>query len=210
MGTIDKLINLLFQVFQTIVAFIFSPRPPPADGSFSNAPRIAVIGAGLTGVSSAAHAIGHGFEVTIFESGSRKNLGGIWSRVNNTSSLQIYSIMYRFHPSVKFNARYPDRAQVVGEITQLWKRYHLDRRTAFDTTVEKVWKDESGKWVINDASHGHFDGVIAAVGTCGKPKMLRLPGQEQFKGEVCHSSELTGKDVNGKEVLVSLFRNTSW
>jgi phytoene dehydrogenase-like protein len=29
--------------------------------------RIAVIGAGLTGVSSAAHAVGHGFDVVIYE-----------------------------------------------------------------------------------------------------------------------------------------------
>lgn len=32
--------------------------------------RIAVIGAGLTGVSSAAHAVAHGFDVVIYEGAS--------------------------------------------------------------------------------------------------------------------------------------------
>ena len=205
MHAINAIINSLYRVFQSILAYIFSPTPPLAGKHDQKAPRIAVIGAGLTGISSAAHAIGHGFEVTIFEAGGRNNLGGIWSRVNNTSSLQIYSIMYRFHPSVKFDRKYPDRARVVEEITKLWKIYHLDERTAFDTRVERVWRDqESGKWIINDKSNGMYDGVIVAVGTCGNPKMLRIPGQETYRGEVCHSSELTGKNVTNKKILVRI------
>lgn len=42
----------------------FQPVPPE---HFKPRGRIAVIGAGLTGVSSAAHAIAHGFEVVIYE-----------------------------------------------------------------------------------------------------------------------------------------------
>lgn len=68
---------------QAVLTYIFSPTPPPptANGS-NNLPRkrVAVIGAGLTGVSSAAHCVGHGFDVQIFESRPKeKGLGGIWS-----------------------------------------------------------------------------------------------------------------------------------
>lgn len=114
--------------------------------------------------------------------------------------------MYRFHPSIKFRAKYPDRKRVIEEITKLWEMYHLDERTVFDTRVEKVWKDnQSGKWVINDKAHGLFDGIIAAIGTCGAPKMLTLPGQDRFHGEVCHSSQLTGKNVTDKDVVVRIY-----
>lgn len=106
----DQIINFFYQIFQSLVALIFSPPPSPGSKINHNAPRIAVVGAGLTGVSSAAHAMGHGFEATIFKSGSRQHLSGIWSRVNNTSSLQIYSIMYCFHLSVMFRAKYPTRS----------------------------------------------------------------------------------------------------
>ena len=104
----------LFQLFQWLTDKILSPNPPGPSTRLSR-PKIAVIGAGITGVTSAAHCIGHGFDVTIFEAGSEDELGGIWSRVNNTSSLQIHSVMYRFHPSVKWERGYPDRQQILSQ-----------------------------------------------------------------------------------------------
>ena len=75
--------------------------------------------------------------------------------------------MYRFHPSVKWNAGYPDRHQIVSQITQLWKRYGLQDRTKFNTPVTSVTQDKLQRWIINDPSNGRYDGVIAAIGTCG-------------------------------------------
>lgn len=68
----------LYQVLQWILDKLFSPNPPPP-GAKLQRPRIAIIGAGLTGVSAASHCVGHGFDVKIFEAGDRKSLGGIWS-----------------------------------------------------------------------------------------------------------------------------------
>lgn len=129
-------------------------------------------------------------------------VGGIWAKVNNTSGLQIHSLMYRFHPSVKWNQGYPDRKQIVGEIERLWERYGLQDKTKFDTRVEKIYKDEQGRWIINDPSQGRYDGVIAAVGTCGDPKTPHVPGQEKFKGPIYHSSQLDGKTAKDKKVLI--------
>merc|ERR1712093_747940 len=84
---------LIYQLIQWFLDKLLSPGAP------LGRPKIAIIGAGLTGVAAASHCVGHGFDVRIFEKGDRKALGGIWSRVNNTSGLQIHSIMYRFHPS---------------------------------------------------------------------------------------------------------------
>ncbi len=67
-----------YQVSQWLIDKLLSPTPPPPNANLRR-PKIAVIGAGLTGVSSAAHCIGHGFDVQIFEAGPRDNLGGIWS-----------------------------------------------------------------------------------------------------------------------------------
>ncbi|EHK97331.1 putative Dimethylaniline monooxygenase [Glarea lozoyensis 74030] len=165
-------------------------------------PKIAIIGAGLTGVSAAAHCVGHGFDVQIFEAGPKEHLGGIWSKVNNTSGLQIHSVMYRFHPSVRWSGGYPNRQQIVSQITQLWKRYGLESKTKFNTKVEKVYQDEKGRWIINNTAEGRFEGIIAAVGTCGDAKMPHLPAQEKFKGEIYHSSNLTGKQAKGKTMII--------
>jgi len=67
---------------QAILTWVFSPIPPPPTAQNENIPRkrVAVIGAGLTGVSSAAHCIGHGFDVQLFEARTKEQgLGGIWS-----------------------------------------------------------------------------------------------------------------------------------
>jgi len=110
--------------------------------------------------------------------------------------------MYRFQPSIKWSKTYPKRNEIVEQITELWRRYGLENRTSFDTKVEKVYKDDQGRWIINDPSNGRFDGVIAAIGTCGEPKMPHLTGQETFKGEIYHSSKLDGKKAEGKKVVI--------
>ena len=198
---INSPFNFLYQIIQYILSSILSPNPPPPNAQLGR-PKIAIIGAGLTGVSSAAHCVGHGFDVTIFEAGSRHNVGGIWTKVNNTSGLQIHSLMYRFHPSVKWSGGYPGRKEIVKSITDLWKQYNLEKRTIFDTKVEKVYKDRQNRWIINTESNGRFDGIIACVGTCGDPKTPHVRGQENFKGPIFHSSELDGTDAKGKKVLV--------
>ena len=100
--------------------------------------------------------------------------------------------MYRFHPSVKWERGYPDRQQILSQVKQLWERYGLDNRTKFDTKVEKIYQDEKGRWIINNTANGRFEGIIAAIGTCGDPKMPQIDGMDRFNGEIYHSSQLTG------------------
>lgn len=191
----------LYNLLQWFLDKIFSPTPP-APGRRLRRPKIAIIGAGLTGVSAAAHCVGHGFDVTLFEAGDESHLGGIWSLVNSTSGLQIHSLMYRFHPSIKWEGGYPKQNQIVDQVRQVWQRYGLAEKTKFNTRVEKIYKDKSGRWIVNDSSQGRFDGIIPAIGTCGAPKMAGLPGQETFDGEICHSSDLDNKDAKGKKILI--------
>lgn len=68
----------IYQLIQWFLDKLLSPNPPKP-GAKLGRPKIAVIGAGLTGVSAASHCVGHGFDVQIFEAGPRKQLGGIWS-----------------------------------------------------------------------------------------------------------------------------------
>lgn len=77
-----NIISFFYMIFQGILNWIFAPSPPPPSSIANGLPkkRVAIIGAGLTGVSSAAHCIGHGFDVQIFESRPKnEGLGGIWS-----------------------------------------------------------------------------------------------------------------------------------
>lgn len=79
-------------------------------------------------------------------------------------------MMYRFFPSVQWETGYPDRQQILSQLRQLWKKYELESKTKFNVKINKVYQDEKGRWILNDPSNGSFDGLIAAVGTCGEPK----------------------------------------
>ena len=72
---------LIYGLMQWVLIKVFAPYPPKPHATLSR-PKIAVIGAGLTGVSAASHIVGHGFDVHIFEAGSKENVGGIWTKVN--------------------------------------------------------------------------------------------------------------------------------
>ena len=81
---------------QRVLSFIFAPSAPAPpsqrDGWQLRRPRIAVVGAGLTGVSAASHCVGHGFDVKIFEARSKeKGLGGIWSVCTVLPDTHAYS-----------------------------------------------------------------------------------------------------------------------
>ena len=200
---ISQFINFIYELIQSIVIWIFSPPSHTLAAKHNNGLRIAVIGAGLSGVSAAAHCAGHGADLTIFEARSEKYLGSIWARVNSTSSLQLYSVVYRFHPTVRWHKRYPSQGRILEEIRKLWYRYGLNQRTSFETPVHSVTLKD-GRWVINGDSEtfGTFDGIIAAVGTCGDPKLPHLPGEEAYKGRICHSSDLDCVDIEGKRAAI--------
>lgn len=77
-----QIFSFFYVLAQDILYYAFSPNPPPPASTASSLPkrRVAIIGAGLTGVSSAAHCAGHGFDTYIFEARSKEEgLGGIWS-----------------------------------------------------------------------------------------------------------------------------------
>lgn len=170
------------------------------DSNESN-PRIAIIGAGVSGVSAAAHITGLGYDCRIFEARGEESIGGIWTNVNLTSGLQISSQFYHPHPSVHWTSEYPSQAEIIEQIRELWLRFGLPERTRFHCTVQSVIPTD-GKWLINGGSDGLFDGIIAAIGTCGPARSCYVPGQEHFKGDIVHSTQLDGIDLNGKIVAV--------
>ncbi|KAL1943656.1 hypothetical protein VTO73DRAFT_4101 [Trametes versicolor] len=198
----EVIFNSYYRLVQHVIIWLFKPPPPPGPEYPKNPKgRIAVIGAGLTGVSSAAHAIAHGFDVVIYEQGD--SVGGIWAHVNKTSGLQLNSLLYRFHPAVLWSKSFPHRDEILSEIRRIWKEYQLEPRTRFNTPVKSVRRvrgtgehlqaDPSGsqsRWIVNDGEDGEFDAVVATVGTCGEPMRINFPGLPSSDG---------GASENGKD-----------
>ncbi|KAJ7074049.1 FAD/NAD(P)-binding domain-containing protein [Mycena amicta] len=187
--------RVCYILVQHILVAIFKPPPPNSADPLPNPyGRVAVIGAGLTGVSSAAHCIAHNFEVVIFEAGPRSCLGGIWAHENSTSGLQLNSHLYRFHPGVIWRNAFPLRDEILSEVTRIWEEYRLESRTRFETPVTSVKRaedDQFGRhqWSINDDAENPFTAVIVNIGTCGKPKWIHLDGMPKETGPAKEDSE---------------------
>ncbi|KAI9104720.1 hypothetical protein DFS34DRAFT_690966 [Phlyctochytrium arcticum] len=169
-------------------------------------PRVAIIGAGndltsstthqiffdltrrppgITGVSAAAACLRSGVEVVLFEQSDQ--IGGIWSTVNETSCIQFQSLYYRFHPLVRFYTPFPKTGDILCELQRIARLYHLGPRTRFNTLVHHVKPRDDSKWSVDGEI---FDGVIAAVGTCGPPHLPTWNGFDTFTGQSMHSSEM--------------------
>ncbi|TFY78192.1 hypothetical protein EWM64_g5819 [Hericium alpestre] len=170
---------IAYVLIQAVFILLFKPAPPKDEKLRRPFGRIAVVGAGLTGISSAAHCIAHNFDVVIFEADDRP--GGIWAHVNKSSGLQLNSLLYRFHPGVLWSRAFPYRDEILGEITRIWKEYRLVSRTRFNTPVTSVCRADGtrspdAKWLVNDGADGAFDAIIVTIGTCGEPQMIGFPG----------------------------------
>ncbi|EJU04623.1 FAD/NADP-binding domain-containing protein [Dacryopinax primogenitus] len=208
LNMINHIFKLFYMTVQLLIVSIFKPRAPKTDGPLKRPyGRIAVIGAGLTGISTAAHAISHNFEVEIFEKNDA--VGGIWAHVNRTSGLQLNSLLYRFHPGVLWTSTFPKRDEILNECRRLWREYKLESRTRLNTTVTSVTRADSstdpaegghGRWMVN--GEGPFDAVVVTIGTCGDKKDASLKGLEDYNGLVVHSSELDDVDLKDKRVVV--------
>lgn len=159
---------------------------------------MAVIGAGVGGVVSAVECARAGHDVELYEADAR--VGGIWTRVNATSTLQISSLLYRFHPSVAWSERYPARDQVLGEIQRLWRAQGLEARTRFGSRVSRLESLPGGRWRINGCED--YDAVVCCLGTCHAPRLPDWPGLESFQGEHVHSSRLDGVAVRNRRVVI--------
>lgn len=70
---VQKIVQLLYQ---PLVSLLFTAPPLPSNSQPLG--RVAVVGAGLTGIASAAHLVAHGFDVVIYE--SAEEIGGVWAR----------------------------------------------------------------------------------------------------------------------------------
>lgn len=102
--------SLLYATFQTLIIFLFAPNPEWITPQPSSDPRgrIAIVGAGITGISSAAHFLAHGFEVVIFE--QSETIGGIWARVNRSVCSIPSSISYcQVLPSLGVSYTFPGK-----------------------------------------------------------------------------------------------------
>ncbi|SPO27735.1 related to Dimethylaniline monooxygenase [N-oxide forming] 3 [Ustilago trichophora] len=177
--------------------------------------RVAVVGAGFAGISTAKYLTQYGHDVTVFE--ACDDVGGVWSKsrrypgLATQNSKETYSLsdmdMPRHYPT------WPAAQQVQDYLNAYTDKHDLRKLMRFSTRVERADPTEDG-WEVttkhkssSTTETAHFDHLVVATGTFSRGKIPDYKGVEEWKqagGHICHSSDLglDPKTIEGKDVIV--------
>jgi dimethylaniline monooxygenase (N-oxide forming) len=180
--------------------------------------RVAVVGAGPSGLVAAKHAIEAGFETTVFEASddlggqwySAAPHSGIWPGMHTNTSRAMTA--FSDFPAPAEHPLHPAAEQVHAYLRAYADRFGVAERIRFRAPVNRV----TPGWGVDGE---RFDAVVVASGRFGKPHMP--PGLDAFDGELLHSFDYPGAEpfrdravlvygngISGSEIASDLARVT--
>lgn len=184
--------------------------------------KVAIIGAGISGLSCIKSCIEENLEPVCFE--RNNSIGGLW---NFTEDAEGHSSVYKstvINTSKEMTCfsdfpipeRFPvfmSHSEVMEYLHLYSARFDLAKHITFNTSVIAITKAEdyslSGKWHVKYQTEGLdvqtkiFDAVMVCTGHHWCPSLPSFPGLKSFQGRQLHSSSF--KDTSGfqnKTVLV--------
>lgn len=178
------------------------------------APTVAVIGAGISGLTSTKMLGDYGIEHTTFEVSDR--VGGNWAfrNPNNMSSayksLHIdtskHQLSFRDFPMPADYPAFPHHTHVKAYLDDYADTFGLRERIEFSNGVEHAERRSDGGWDIHDQAGRtrRFDLLVVGNGHHWDPRYPEFPGE--FTGETLHSHHYIDPreplHLEGKRILV--------
>lgn len=164
-----------------------------------SAPRVAVVGAGITGLASADVLQQRGFEAVIFDKNER--LGGVWARAYPGVSLQNSYPQYHLtsFPWPSPPDLHPTGTQILDYLNAAAEARKLDLRLG--TEVVSV-RPEGAGWRVVTRRGGAtveevYDHALVASGQYTEGKLRpSYPGETSFRGRI-----LTERDVRDPSIF---------
>jgi dimethylaniline monooxygenase (N-oxide forming) len=162
--------------------------------------RVAVVGAGPSGLLAAKHALAAGFDPTVFEAGddvggqwhTRAAYSGVWPgmRTNTSRGMTAFA---DFPPPIDWPL-HPTAEQVHDYLRDYATRFGVTPAVRLNTPVKRI---DLG-WTVDREP---FDAVVVASGRFRRP---RLPAElRAFQGELLHAFDYPGADAfHGRRTLV--------
>lgn len=171
--------------------------------------HIAVIGAGLSGITTVKQLLDEGHVVRCFEKSD--NLGGVFSngQIYDDLHLTISNYFMAYSDCIPENERlkFWSKSEYRDYLHSYVERFRLNGSIEFCSEVTAVRRSEGSKWAVvvlrNGKSETHrFDTVAICTGHFQKPKIPSIAGLGEFKGAVIHSNDYRDKAVfRNKRVL---------
>ncbi|NQX90369.1 MAG: NAD(P)/FAD-dependent oxidoreductase [Halioglobus sp.] len=167
-------------------------------------PRIAIIGAGMSGIAAVVKLGKAGYtDLTVFEKSNR--VGGTW-RENTYPGLScdIPSRWYSFSFALKpdWSHRYPYGPDILAYMEDVARDFGVMDKVQFNMPVDELQYD-APRWRLTTAQGDvqDFDVVIAATGVLHQPVVPDIEGLQKFAGACFHSARWDHSvDLVGKRV----------
>lgn len=172
--------------------------------------RVAVIGAGMSGIAAAHRLLQAGIDVTVLE--KDPEVGGTWYEnrypgcrvdVNN----HFYS--YSFAQRPDWPEHFSSQPVLLEYFRGVADRCGVTPHVRFDTEVTALELDErTWTWTVHlRTAHGEetieAEAVVSATGQLNRPNIPEIPGADDFAGPAFHSARWDPQvDVAGKRVAV--------
>lgn len=173
--------------------------------------RVAVLGAGVSGIAAAYRLHQAGVDFSVFEKNSE--VGGVWWE-NSYPGCRLdtpnfaYSLSFAQKPDWPQQfSRQPEIQRYLASVTD---KAGLRRRVEFNSEVESLTYDEAtALWALRirkgsgEIVEQKFNAVITAVGQLNRPSFPDIEGLDGFAGRVVHSAQWPRDlDVSGLRVAV--------
>ncbi len=174
-------------------------------------PRVAVIGAGCSGITALKNCLEAGLDTVCFEANA--DIGGNWIYCEDESHSSVCETThiissktlsaYLDFPMPDDYPDYPSHRQVLAYFRSYADHFGLRPHIRFSTRVEKARLLEDGRWsLVSDGKTEIFDFLITANGHHHDP---RHPAgiREQFTGRYLHSHDYkNSRGFEDQRVLV--------
>ena len=156
-------------------------------------PKVAIIGAGMSGILTAIKLREAGIEdLTIYEKAEK--LGGTW-RDNTYPGLSCdvpsHLYTYSFEPNPEWSALFSPGAEIQAYFEGVAEKYRIEPIIRFNTEITAASYDAAARqWHIetNAGERATVDMVIAATGVLHRPVYPDIEGLDDFAGAKFHSA----------------------
>jgi len=173
--------------------------------------RVAVIGAGVSGIAAAYRLQQTGLKFTVYE--KNEDVGGVWwenrypgCRLDTPNFAYSLSFAQKQDWPQQFSAQ-PEIQSYLGTVASAAGLRHFIR---FGTEVDEMDFDEGrAVWTLKvrdrdgRVTREEFNAIITAVGILSRPSLPDIPGLDSFQGRIVHSANWPKDlDLSGKRVAM--------